>query len=560
MRRNGDGADRDDPVILLDERGRARGSAPERVIHGPATPLHLGFACHLFDRSGRALMTRHPGPAEAGPGVWSNACRGHPQPGETLRTAVSRRLQEDLGVTATRMALGLSDFTYRAIVAEGVLEHELCPVVVAETDDLPSSDAGDRSGAEWIAWDALCERASRHPRSLSPWSAAQITELAGLRSPLDRRDAGCGDPLDAPLCPTPPALVPRRWPTDQLLPIADEVEQHLERFLAQKMAELVAIDPALAAVGGEIVELVSAGGKRLRPAFVYWGHRAAGGRDQPAVAGVAAAIEMLHTFALLHDDVMDRALTRRGRAAAHRALAEVHRADRLGGDPEWFGASAAILAGDLASVWADQLLDSAPLPEGARARVRRVFDTLRIEVMSGQYLELRLDNTSGHDPEPVRRVALLKSGRYTVTRPLQLGAAIADSDGPGALEAFGDAIGLAFQMRDDILGLFGDPAVTGKSNVEDLRTGKRTVLMTRAMSLATAAQRAVLEHSLGDPDLDDEAAARCREAIARSGALASVEALLRHQHAVAVDAVAGLAEPARGALGALAATALQRDR
>ena len=270
---------------------------------------------------------------------------------------------------------------------------------------------------------------------------------------------------------------------------------------------------------------------------------------------------MLHTFALIHDDVMDRALMRRGRPAARRCFSLAHTADQLAGDDEWFGNSAAILTGDLAFVWADELLDTAALDAATMARVRRAFNELRVEVMAGQYLDLRLDGNRRADPEAARQVALLKSGRYTVTRPLQLGLAVAGGDMAthGALEAYGDAVGLAFQLRDDVLGLFGDPAATGKSATDDLRAGKRTLLMLRALALATPAQRTQLERSLGNPDLDDGDADRCRDIVRRSGALAAIETLVRHQHTVAIDAIAALPSPARPALRALASIAVQRD-
>jgi geranylgeranyl diphosphate synthase type I len=329
--------------------------------------------------------------------------------------------------------------------------------------------------------------------------------------------------------------------------------------VSARVAELDELDPRLGVLGREIGGLVGGRGKRLRPAFVYWGHRAGGGGDNLAVVQVAAAIEMLHTFALLHDDVMDRADTRRGRPAARRGFAAVHTAERLAGDRDWFGVSAAILAGDLAFVWADQLLDAAPTP--CLARVRRIFTALRVEVMAGQYLDLRLDGATSVHPDEARRVALLKSGRYTVTRPLQLGWALAggaEGAAAHALARYGDAIGLAFQLRDDILGLFGDPAITGKSSCDDLRAGKRTVLMLRALTQASPAQRAVLERALGDRDLDDGAVERCREIVVDSGALAAVETLLASRLATAIEAVGELPDPARTALAGLAARAVHR--
>jgi geranylgeranyl diphosphate synthase type I len=280
------------------------------------------------------------------------------------------------------------------------------------------------------------------------------------------------------------------------------------------------------------------------------------------VARPAAAIELLHTFALVHDDVMDRSSHRRGRPTTAAALADQHRRSGGGGDSDWFGVSAAILAGDLAFLWADELLDSSGLAPAALARARAVFSTLRREVVAGQFLDLRLAGDPAASEAQALQVALLKSARYTVTRPLLLGAAVAE-EGTGRaaespLHAYGDAVGTAFQLRDDVLGVFGDPATTGKSRLDDLREGKRTVLVLRALRLAGPAGRATLLECLGDRHLGDAGAARCRDVIASCGALASVEALLADQHERALAAVAGVPEPARGALEELARLAVER--
>ena len=530
--------------------------------------MHLGFSCHVVDRRGRVLLTRRAAAKATWPGTWSNGCCGHPQPGETLRTAVTRRLWQELGLTARGMGMAISDFTYRAVMDNGMVEHEVCPVVVAEIDSEPSLNPAEVDDASWVDWSALCDRAQQEPETLSPWSVSQIAQLRRLApSPWAWLRLGGhlgAQALDAPFGGNALPTVMSNAACDALTPIRGPVDAVLSRFLSTRTTELNEVDPSLAVVAREITDLVAAGGKRLRPAFVYWGHRASGADHEPAVAQLAAAVEMLHTFALLHDDVMDKACTRRGRAVASRGFTLAHEADRLEGDGEWFGTSAAILAGDLAFVWADQLLEAAALDHVTMTRVRRVFTTLRVEVTAGQYLDLRLDGATRADPDAARRVAVLKSGRYTVTRPLELGLAAATAARPDsriatALGRYGDAVGLAFQLRDDVLGLFGDPSTTGKSNADDLRAGKRTLLMLRAMVLTTPAHRAFLARSLGDRDLDDDGAERCREIVERSGALASVETLLRHQHEVALSALTDVPEPAKGALVALASMAVERD-
>lgn len=342
------------------------------------------------------------------------------------------------------------------------------------------------------------------------------------------------------------------------IPALDEVSEPvsalLDSFLAGRVADLIKLDPGLETIGIEIAEFVRASGKRLRPAFVYWGYRATGAPHTEAVYWPAAAVELLHTFALIHDDVMDRSAARRGRPAVHESLAQVHRDEGLAGNPAWFGVGGAILAGDLAFVWADQLLNDADLDAAALDRARRLFTELRVEVMAGQYLDLRLSGMKRALEEDALRVALLKSGRYTVTRPLQLGAAIGVGDEllDASLRAFGDAIGLAFQLRDDVLGLFGDPKTTGKGALSDLREGKRTVLMLRALQLASPAERAVLSRALGNERLDEADANRARQIVVDCGALDVVERLLASQHQLARQALAPIPEPAKQALAALA--------
>ena len=348
---------------------------------------------------------------------------------------------------------------------------------------------------------------------------------------------------------------------DPLAVVRAPVDALLREFLRAREHELVARDPRLAPVAGAVRQMVESGGKRMRPAFVYWGYRATGAGHSDDVWHTAAAFELLQSFALIHDDVMDRSARRRGLPAAHVALAAHHRAADLRGDSDWFGVGAAILAGDLAFVWADELFDAAPLDLAALERARRIFTDLRTELMAGQYLDLVLAATGDASPEQARGVALLKSGRYTVTRPLQLGAAIAGVDPQldAALVRFGDEVGVAFQLRDDVLGLFGDPGDTGKGVLDDLRQGKRTMLMLAALDATDAAGRAVLDGALGNPDVDAGMAREVRTVVRDSGALQSVETQIARHFDRAVAALADVDATAGQALKDLAARALFRD-
>jgi len=537
-----------DHVVLIDEWGRSSGVTTKESVHHHDTPFHLAFSCHVADPSGRVLLTRRAPGKRTWPATWSNACCGHPRHGETLRAAVMRRLDEELGLVPTDVAVVLPDFAYRATMPDGTTEHELCPVVVARVDGEPRLDEHEADAAEWTSWPALVARARMAPESLSPWAVEQVIAMATLEgAPRDwleaHRDCGAWL-LDLPS----DRYGSLRRVDGRAIRIALDdtavfVNTRIDAFVADRRAELRAVNPAVDDVAAAIYELVARGGKRLRPGFVRWGAAATGRSVGDGLIDAAAAVEMLHTFALLHDDVMDRSATRRGASTAHVALRERWPADVASSDPlavEAFGTNAAILAGDLAFVWADALFDQAlddAAPEVA-SRARAVFTRLRSEVIAGQYLDLRLTPRAFPTASDALEVALWKTARYTVTRPLQLGAALASGSASidGVLESYGDAVGLAFQLRDDVIGLFGDEALTGKSRLDDLREGKRTLLVVRALELASGRQRATILDALGNRSLGDDAAARCRETIAATGALASVELFIadRFEHACSV--------------------------
>jgi geranylgeranyl diphosphate synthase type I len=320
----------------------------------------------------------------------------------------------------------------------------------------------------------------------------------------------------------------------------------------------------LAEQAGAVLNDLTTGGKLLRPAFCYWGYRAAGAPDGAEIVSAAAALELLHVSALVHDDVMDGSDRRRGRPSAHRQFADLHRTAGWSGDAEGFGHGAAILLGDLVLSWADQLLRNCGLAADRVAAGMAVFETMRTEVIGGQYLDL-VAQAVADDASVARamRVLRFKTAKYSVERPLQLGATLAGAD-PGlvtAFSAFGVPLGEAFQLRDDLLGVFGDPERTGKPAGDDLREGKRTVLVTTAMATAGDADRATLQELLGDPDLDEDGVARLRDVLVRTGAVDEVEKLIATLTAQAADALADapVADPtARQVLGDLIVAATQR--
>ena len=324
-------------------------------------------------------------------------------------------------------------------------------------------------------------------------------------------------------------------PPPSLRTIADRVDARLDELLTVERERWAALDPELAQPVDEIRRLVMSGGKRLRPAFCHWGYVGAGGgaNDQVDI-DAGAAFELMHAFALFHDDVMDDADTRRGQPTTHAVASADHSERGWAGESRRFGEGVAILVGDLAFVYADRLLEGAP-PEAMR-----IWNELRIELNIGQYLDILGSVQSVRDVARAERICRYKSGKYTIERPLHLGAVLAAPDGATellpALSAYGLPLGDAFQMRDDVMGAFGDAAVTGKPVGGDLIEGKPTPLLARAVERADADQLAVLD-LVGQPGLDDAAVARIQQVIIDTGALDALEA---HITALTESAVASL--------------------
>ncbi len=340
------------------------------------------------------------------------------------------------------------------------------------------------------------------------------------------------------------------------------VQATLDAFVAEQAHILADISPDLVAFTDWLAELLAAG-KRLRPSFCMWGYLGAGGQDVDQALRAAAALELLQACALVHDDVMDDSDLRRGRAAAHRSFASMHRASGWGGDPDRFGQGSAILLGDLCLTWADEILYRSGFRAEALARAKVVYDRMRTEIMAGQFLDLLEQARGGGSVERALLVVRYKSAKYTIERPLQMGAALAGADEGllAALSAYGLPLGEAFQLRDDVLGVFGDPAETGKPAGDDLLEGKRTVLVATAMQRASTEQAARLRAGLGDRSLEAIAVDDLRGIIVATGALGEVESIIvsRTQEALAALDAAPLATDARLALEGLATAATARS-
>ncbi len=346
------------------------------------------------------------------------------------------------------------------------------------------------------------------------------------------------DPPRAPLDPSTPDLDAefQHWYADTRSQVLDELTTFLRRV---RVAEL-----GTAGVD-EVLAQYTLGGKCLRSTFMYLGWLCAAEADLAALRA-AASLELLHAFALLQDDVMDDAVLRRGSDAAHLRLSAGYPARP--GAASGFGRSAAILLGDMCLVWAEQMLRESGVGSGALARLWPRYDAMRIELAVGQFADLSNDARESPTLETVLGIARAKSGNYTVRRPLELGAALAGATEQTlkALGHYGTRLGEAFQLRDDLLGVFGTASITGKPQDSDLGQRKATSVVVAALDMADVPTRRELSALLNRPELGAMAIGRCRTLITRSGAPERIEAMI--------------ADRVRDALRALPDGALGRDQ
>ena len=344
----------------------------------------------------------------------------------------------------------------------------------------------------------------------------------------------------------------------------DRVLRALRDHLDGRRAVVAGIDERVDTLAGLLAEFVLDGGKRMRPRFALAGWAAATPEPGPPsdeVVTACAALELIQACALVHDDIVDASDTRRGRPTVHRAVEAVHRTEGWAGASDRYGVSQAILLGDLALTWADEMFVGSGVDPAALGRALGPWYGMKTEVLAGQMLDVLAEASGATDEETPRRVNRFKTAAYTVERPVHIGAALAGAEPEtvSALREFGVAVGQAFQLRDDMLGVFGDPEVTGKPSGDDLREGKRTLLLARGVALAPADDSAFLLSVLGT-DLDAETLERARRVLVDCGAVATVEAEIDALTIRALDAVGSDAVTPHGrdALRDLAEAATRR--
>ena len=351
---------------------------------------------------------------------------------------------------------------------------------------------------------------------------------------------------------------------DGIRGLTQEINGSLEAFFQKESLYLQAIGSELDPVADALGPFLLDSGKRLRPLFATIGFLGAGGELTPSIIRAASSLELVHVCALIHDDVMDASDTRRGAPAIHKQFEALHNGEKLHGSESQFGVAAAILLGDLALIWAAKALHESGVAPELILRSLPIYDEMRVELMAGQYLDVYEQALASESAERSLKVARFKSGKYSIERPLHFGATFAPHYSPEIIDIYsnyGLPLGEAFQLRDDIIGVFGDPEKTGKPAGDDLREGKRTVLVATTLSRASSSEREKFLELFGRKELDIAHIDALRQIITETGALAELESIIATMTSKAHDALShgGITPEAKALLDQMAIAATQRS-
>jgi geranylgeranyl diphosphate synthase type I len=350
---------------------------------------------------------------------------------------------------------------------------------------------------------------------------------------------------------------------DGIRGLTQEINGSLAGFFAKESQYLREIGSELDPVADALEHFLLDSGKRLRPLFASIGCLGAGGDLTPEIIRAVSSLELVHVCALIHDDVMDASDTRRGAPAIHKQFESLHESKKLHGSASQFGVASAILLGDLALIWAAKALHESGVAPELILRSLPIYDEMRVELMAGQYLDVYEQALASESAERSLKVARYKSGKYSIERPLHFGATFAPGFSPEVIDIYshyGLPLGEAFQLRDDVIGVFGDPEKTGKPAGDDLREGKRTVLVATTLSKADGVQREKFLELFGRKELDLGHINTLREIITETGALAELESIIEVMTSKAHDALAhgGITPQAVDLLNQMAVAATQR--
>lgn len=307
----------------------------------------------------------------------------------------------------------------------------------------------------------------------------------------------------------------------QLNDFQKKINKRIDCFFKIKKKKIGLIAPSLIGFMENIQNLCKKG-KRLRAAYIYFGCLAAGGEDKKNILDLCASIELIHSYFLIHDDIMDQDAVRRGMMTMHACYEQIHKKLYKNGDSAHFGESMAIIGGDMASAFGYDILAKSKLPDKIKIKILNKINSLIIDTTAGQFLDIKLEVGSNVNRHDIMTVLKYKTAKYTIEGPLHIGAIAADKNVKKNLKIFSDyaiPLGVAFQIRDDILGIFGSEEKLGKPVGSDMRENKRTILVYKAFERANGAQKKILKNCLGNNKLTKNQINDFRQVIVDTGSL-----------------------------------------
>jgi len=463
-------------IVLLDKSGKPIGSAPKLDSHHAKTPLHLAFSTYVFNAQGEVLLTRRADTKKVFPGIWTNSCCGHPGPEEPITQAIARRLKQELGITPHSIRLALPHYRYRAAM-NGIVENEICPVYIVTTHDEPKPNPDEVAEYRWVSWQEF--RRLSKSKKFSPWAREQ----SRLLDPIINVYMVTRPDIDSLAIYRKPLLQDIR----RLIKGRGSGDTNHWRMDVQSRLDKYAVN-----------------GKLLRGCLLQFSHDAFGGTNKKAAKTAAACLELLHAALLIHDDVMDGDAMRRGNPAMHRQYEDLSSLKPPAS--KHFGESMAICVADAAIFKALGSLGSITATTEHKTKIIDLFSRVLETVCYGQMLDIELGQSEQVPDESVIMMVMeQKTAVYSLSLPLVTGAILANQPTSviGQLEKLGKIIGTIFQIRDDELGIFGDPSTTGKPVGSDIKEGKKTLLYHYLFHNCTAIQKKRLKHIFGNQKASD---------------------------------------------------------
>ena len=489
-------------IVLVDDQNRQIGVAEKLSSHHANTPLHRAFSCYVFNDKNQLLVSRRAESKKVWPGVWTNSVCGHPMPDESTQDAIKRRLEFELGMTASDIELIVADYVYKTPPFNGIIENEFCPVYIAKATCDPKPNPDEVGDYKWVEWEDYKKELSNDKSDVySWWSKDQLKYIEG------RIDNMMGN-----------------YKID-VMSSRKEINRRLKVFLANKIESSAKISEHYETLWRYIDESISSGGKRIRPYIVmlaYSAHIKDKSPNYEVVYSVGLAMELLHNAMLIHDDVIDKDLIRHGVDNVTGRYIKLYSKDIKDEEKvHHYANSAAIIAGDLLISSARTLVSSClGMDQSVSIKISELMDEAIFRVCGGELLDTEASFRNSR--ASAKTIASEKTSSYSFEIPLAVGATLAgasESEIELIARAYGRTLGIAFQIQDDILGVFGNEAVLGKSTSGDIREGKHTYMVEQFYNMASENQVKDFEIAFGHGDASMEDVGLAKKTLKDSGAL-----------------------------------------